>query len=78
MSSDPSSFKTSPGWRGHSQRSSDSARTTFHVTCMYMASPTVPTAVGFQIIRVADELAFNGMVVELWILVHHKNPDVTT
>ena len=45
---------------------------------MYMASPTVPTAVGFQIIRVADELAFNAMVVELWILVHHKNPDVTT
>ena len=44
---------------------------------MYSASPTVPAAVGLQIVRIADELALNGTVVDLRVLVHYKNPDAT-
>ena len=44
---------------------------------MYTASPTVPAAVGLQIVRIADELALNGTVVDLRVLVHYKNPHAT-
>ena len=48
------------------------------ISCdMYMASPTVPAAVGLRIVRIANELALNGTVVDLRVLVHYKNPDAT-